>query len=416
MGIRCDVAVIGAGPAGSMAARALARAGVDVVLADRAAFPRDKVCGDALLPDAVQALEEAGLLQTVAREALSIPRAILRAPSGASVDLAGRFLTLPRATLDARLLDGAREAGARFLPGFTAMAPIEDASGVAGVAGRLDGDDATARIRCRAVVIAAGSSPRLLEAFGVLRRPLHSAVAIRGYLPYDHFLDGRADALLISYERPLMPWYGWSFPLPGGSWNVGCGVIVKQIGARARAPNRAGADLSRVDLRALLATFLRTAPAPVNTREGRMPRDDWWRSVRGATLRTGFTGSDPVRGHVLVAGESLGLTLPLTGDGIGKAMQSGLIAAASLIAAFARGSRALDLGAYAATIETRLRDTYRAYEAAQRWIGFPIVPDLLVRRAARSARLRGLLEEIVAETTDPRRVLSPLGLVRAAIS
>jgi flavin-dependent dehydrogenase len=119
---------------------------------------------------------------------------------------------------------------------------------------------------------------------------------------------------------------------------------------------------------------------------------------------------------VLVAGESLGLTLPLTGDGIGKAMQSGLIAASTLIAAFARGGRAPDLSAYGAALEGRLRDTYRAYAAAQRWIGFPIVPDLLVRRAARSAPLRHLLEQIVAETTDPRRVLSPLGLVRAALS
>src|SRR6185436_18688596 len=142
---------------------------------------------------------------------------------------------------------------------------------------------------------------------------------------------------------------------------------------------------------------------------------EWWRSVKGATLRTGFAGAVPVLGPVLVAGESLGLTLPLTGDGIGKAMQSGLIAASAIIAALARGGHALDLTSYAAALEARMRDIYRAYETAQRWIAVPIVPDLLVRRAARSVRLRRLLEEIVAETIDPRRVLSPLGLVRAAL-
>jgi flavin-dependent dehydrogenase len=429
--IRCDTLVIGAGPAGSMAARALAGAGIDVVIADRAAFPRDKVCGDALLPDAIAALEEVGLLEMVAREALSIPRTVLRAPSGASVGLAGRFLTLSREKLDAMLLDSARAMGARFASGFTARAPIDGPGGIDGVTGRLDADDgghgisAPARIRCRTVVIAAGSNPRLLEAFGVLRRPLHSAVAIRGYLPYDPFLDGKADALLISYERPLLPGYGWSFPLPGGVWNVGCGVVVPSAGRGSRLPraarasdapaNRGSGEGPGIDLRALLATFLRTARAEGSGREGRTPDPRWWRTVKGATLRTGFVGADPVRGPVLVAGESLGLTLPLTGDGIGKAMQSGLIAASCLIAAFARGGREIDLSAYGMTLETRMRDTYRAYEAAQRWIGFPIVPGLLVRRAARSPRLRHLLEEIVAETTDPRIVLSPLGLVRAAL-
>ena len=58
----CEVLVIGAGPAGSACARTLARAGVDVVLADQYAFPRDKVCGDGLIPDAYAALRVLGVL------------------------------------------------------------------------------------------------------------------------------------------------------------------------------------------------------------------------------------------------------------------------------------------------------------------------------------------------------------------
>src|SRR5262249_55397363 len=255
---------------------------------------------------------------------------------------------------------------ARFVPGFAATAPIEGAQGIVGVEGRLVEGGATkapARIRSRAVVIAAGSNPRLLEAFGVLRRPPHPPGALRGYLPYDPFLDGRADALLISYERALLPGYGWSFPLPGGTWNIGCGILFGNDRRTAREPSR-GVETSEFDLRALLATFLRAAPAPVVSRAARVPGDDWWRTVKGAPARTVFTGAAPVRGPVLVGGESLGLTLPLTGDGIGKAMQSGLIAASSLIEALARGGRALDLGAYATTLEARLRHTYGAYEAA----------------------------------------------------
>jgi len=58
----CDVLILGSGPAGAAAARTLAGRGHSVILADRAAFPREKTCGDALLPDAVHALRGLGLL------------------------------------------------------------------------------------------------------------------------------------------------------------------------------------------------------------------------------------------------------------------------------------------------------------------------------------------------------------------
>ena len=65
----CDVLVVGAGPAGSAAAIELARAGLNVVLADQHTFPRDKVCGDALIPDAHAALKRLGLLRAVMAKA-----------------------------------------------------------------------------------------------------------------------------------------------------------------------------------------------------------------------------------------------------------------------------------------------------------------------------------------------------------
>ena len=62
---RCEVLVVGAGPSGSAAARSLAQAGLDVVLVDQQAFPRDKVCGDGLIPDTHRALERLGVLGEV---------------------------------------------------------------------------------------------------------------------------------------------------------------------------------------------------------------------------------------------------------------------------------------------------------------------------------------------------------------
>lgn len=460
--IRCDVAVVGAGPAGAMAAWGLAMAGVDVAVIDRSAFPRDKVCGDALLPDAVQALEEAGLATAVRAHALAVARADFRSPGGRTVGVRGEFLTIRRHELDALLLDAAVTAGARFVSGLTAAGPsIVDGSDAKGthpcgvLCLRDDGDREI--VRCRAVVLCCGSSPRLLGAFGVLARSLHSAIAIRAYLPYDPFPgDGDRDpSLLISYERSLLPGYGWSFPLPGNVWNVGCGVFL----------DRASPGFPRLgvttDLRALLRAFLENGQRDVKTQGESTPLPDErrrgedasvdaatkspegagcrtddgaprpaagptdaagrpdslaaiFRGARGATLRTGFTGALAVRGRVLVAGEALGLTLPLTGDGIGKAMQSGLLAARSVTSAFDRCASDPDLRPYARDMEARTRSTHRAYAAAQRWMRVPAVGDFVVRRASRSPTLRSLLEEIVSERADPRTLLSPAGLVRAA--
>jgi flavin-dependent dehydrogenase len=215
-----DVAVVGAGPAGSMAAWGLARAGMSVALLDRATFPRDKVCGDALLPDAVQALEEASLLETVRKEALAVGGAVFRSPGGHMLRVGGDFLTIRRERLDAMLVEAARAAGARFFPGVAVTGPLEDKGEVRGVVGtaRAEGAPAEARVRSRAIVLACGSHPRALEPFGVLTRPIHSAIALRGYFPRDPFpgLSVDGPALFISYDRTLLPGYGWAFPMPDG--------------------------------------------------------------------------------------------------------------------------------------------------------------------------------------------------------
>ena len=117
---------------------------------------------------------------------------------------------------------------------------------------------------------------------------------------------------------------------------------------------------------------------------------------------------------MVVVGEALGLTLPLTGDGIGKAMQSGLIAARAIAGALRRRARA-PTSARTRASSRRRPARLDAYAAAQRWMRVPAVPDLIVRRAARLGSLRRVVEEIVAERTDPRVLLSPLGLVRTLV-
>ena len=96
----CDVLVIGAGPAGSACALALARAGCDVLLADQHDFPRDKVCGDGLIPDSHAALRRLGVHDEVAALATHVPHVRCVGPRGGHVDVPGTLSVLPRKVLD----------------------------------------------------------------------------------------------------------------------------------------------------------------------------------------------------------------------------------------------------------------------------------------------------------------------------
>src|SRR3954464_12450427 len=110
----CDVSVVGGGPAGSAAAISLARAGRDVVLVDKARFPRDKCCGDGLTAGALRRLEALGLRPEAGASWERVADVSVGSPSGRTVDFPmprgqGLFAAVARRVdLDAALLDVAR--------------------------------------------------------------------------------------------------------------------------------------------------------------------------------------------------------------------------------------------------------------------------------------------------------------------
>ncbi|HSV69458.1 MAG TPA: FAD-dependent oxidoreductase, partial [Methylibium sp.] len=144
----CEVLVVGAGPAGSAAARALAQAGLDVVLVDQHAFPRDKVCGDGLIPDAHRALRRLGLLDEVMALAQPVRHVRCIGPRGGFIDVPGTLAVLPRRELDLLLARGAAAAGARMHAPLRFVAPLEDAQGAV-VGARLAGEGGERELRAR---------------------------------------------------------------------------------------------------------------------------------------------------------------------------------------------------------------------------------------------------------------------------
>lgn len=400
---RWDAVVVGAGPSGAAAAWALAREGAAVLLLDGQAFPRDKTCGDALIPDAQAALARMGLLDDVRALAWRAPGGDAFSPSGVRVPVDCEILTVPRRVLDARLAMAAVAAGATFAHGR--VEAVDDAGLDGGVTVRLaDG----ARVSARTAVLAPGARATLLESVGLLERRRGSAVAYRGYLTS----PVREDRLLVSFDRAVLPGYAWCFPVAdsaaGRTYNVGVGLVLDGDDAEEAAAGRR--------LRPTLERYLHDTPVvrELAAAGGALV------APRGALIRNGLTGARPWRGGAAIAvGEAVGATFPLTGEGIGKALSTGLLGGAALAAALrapdASAARAA-LAAYPEALDRELRPLYRGYAFAERWMAHPWLAELVFRRAARRAPLRAAFAGILRESVDPARVFSPVGVVRALLA
>jgi 2-polyprenyl-6-methoxyphenol hydroxylase-like FAD-dependent oxidoreductase len=172
-----DVIVVGAGPAGTVAATVLARAGVRVRLLDRATFPRDKLCGDTVNPGTLALLRRLRMADGLEAEGLRIDGMIVTGARGELID--GRYpqglhgVSCARRDLDWRLLQDAVKAGAAFDEGVAVRAAVvREDRGRPQVEGVRVGTNGSARAVTAPVVIAAdGRRSTIAFALGLARQP-----------------------------------------------------------------------------------------------------------------------------------------------------------------------------------------------------------------------------------------------------
>ena len=399
---RCDVLIIGAGPAGSAAAITLGQAGLDVVLVDQHAFPRDKVCGDGLIPDAHQALAKLGLLHEVMQHAQLASHLSCTSPRGKRIDIQGTLAVLPRKQLDDIVCKAAVAKGARMFAPLRFTQLIEEEDRVVGA--HLSQGEHTQQIRADWVILATGGVPAALSAAHITHRQGPSAVAMRCYIKNDA-MASQITQLEVIVHKFLAPGYGWIFPCGNGVFNVGVGVFNTGgglLGHRATARSKV-ADTNLRDMFDQLNQLSESAKQLINGGEQLGP-------LKGAPLRCTLEGAQLSRPGLMVTGEAAGSTYALTGEGIGKALETGILAAQAILL---NGQLKEDQvrAHYQSQIDA-LRPRFKLYERAQIFSLYPWLADLVIWRAQKSARLRQRISGLLNETSNPGHLFTLKGLVR----
>jgi geranylgeranyl reductase family protein len=297
---QADVVVVGAGPGGTAAAITAADRGRRVVCLDKAAFPRDKTCGDGLTANALRLLERLGVSYG-ALAPMAVHETVIVSPSGRHAvlpmgDDGLHGAVVPRRQLDAALVAVARSRGVEVRERHEVEKVVVHDDHV-----RVDD------LEARHVIAADGHwSPvrRALERDAP--RDLGEWHAVRQY--FDAVADAR---LWVLFERDLLPGYAWVFPLPGGRANVGYGVL-RADGRSGRALKALWPDLlSRPRLREILGTDARPCE-----------------QVHAWPIPTRYSPDRLMHGRrVFFVGDAAGVVDPMTGEGIAQAIETGMLAA-----------------------------------------------------------------------------------------
>jgi geranylgeranyl reductase family protein len=343
-----DAIVIGAGPAGSTAARLLAQSGASVLLLDKHSFPRDKPCGGGvtLRAASVQDLDLSSVIERTiygARFSLRLGRSFDR-----------RFhepLTYmtQRCRLDEHLARGAAATGVDFQDG-EAMLSVE-ATGVEGARRRgltVRSDKGT--YSARVLIGADGANGVTARAAGLQPR-FEEAVALEGNIPFEIDMPPDWREYVGLDLGGLAGGYGWVFPkaehlnLGVGAWKYAGFTLRPKLGELCR---RNGFDVAALE------------------------------NLRGHHLPVRMPGSTIAHGPVALAGDAAGLIDPLSGEGIHMAFASGRLAAEHALSYLA--GQTADMGGYERAVDAELQPELDVSRRLQELFHFAPPPYLALMR------------------------------------
>jgi menaquinone-9 beta-reductase len=400
-----DAIVVGGGPSGSSCAALLAKRGLHVLLMDKAAFPRDKTCGDAIGGKALNVMAELGLERELeGRGFLRSSGITFSSPNGTEVeipllseggDMSGGFVC-KRLDFDNLVFSHAKKA-CHALERTEAVDVLSENGRVVGVRARGEGG-AQMDYYAKLVVGADGTGSIVARKTGCAALDQrHYASAVRAYYSGLKGLRGNVE---VHFLPESMPGYFWIFPLSAHEANVGVGMLLSEI-------TRRKANLHRV-LERCISNERFAGRFEGAKQEG--PVAGW--SLPLASARRKCAGN----GFVLL-GDAASLVDPFSGEGIGNGMRSAKIASDVLGPALQRGQVSEeDCLLYERELWKEIGKDVEYSYTMQKALSNPWLLDIVIGKAKRSEWLRLELAGMIANKEAKKKSTDPMFYLRMLLA
>ncbi len=400
-----DVLIAGAGPGGASTSIFLAKEKVKHIIIDKAFFPRDKICGDALsgktvgmlkritpnwktffLNDNSRAITSEGI-QFIAPDTtmLNIP---FKLEAAATQDPTG-FVS-KRIDFDNSLVKLIAPEFATFFTG-TILQKIEYSLG--GVVATVQTDAGQKTIFAKIIVGAEGRGSIVARQLAHHKvEPEHYAAGIRGYyknvagMHNENFIE-------LHFLKEVQPGYFWIFPLPDGAANVGLGMLSSKVSAK------------KVNLKQLMQDVIETHPVIKKrfTNASLQGKIEGWGLPLGSKKRL-LSGK-----HFLLVGDAASLIDPFTGEGIGNAMVAGLVAARHIKKALVKNNFTKNfLGEYDDALYKKLWTELKLSHYLQVLSSKPALFNFVVAKASKSRELRDTISCMFENVDIRKKFTNPL--------
>lgn len=395
--LRYDIVIVGAGPAGASCAIQLAKTGLQVAVMDKASFPRDKICGDALSVDVVNQLHKISPKLASDFEQLShkVPSYGVRiyAPSGEPLDIPfihkqenkcgylcqrevfdHLLVTHMLASENVSFFQNQTVTSVEVSPEKVVVVS-EDYSITASVVIGADG--------AQSVV------SRFLSGNSIDRRYYSAGLRVY-YENVSSFTEGNHIELL--FFKDTLPGYFWIFPLPDNRANVGIGILSSAVAKK------------KINLRKSLEELIVTHPVLKDRFRNAKPLE----ASKGFGLPLGGKKRKISGDRFLLLGDAAGLIDPFSGEGIGNAIRSGRVAAAHLINAFEHSDFSSEFNKnYDAEIYRLMQKEFRISRSLQKICKRAWLFNRIVRKANRNEYLKQFLTGTLSDIEQKKLLTRP---------